>query len=108
MTNIEIVPTTPEHMIAMTGANPPLTIKAVTALRDGKVLGVSGVCRVGLCWVLFSELTDDIIRDKRALVLGLREVRKLVSSLKLPVIAVPESADKSIIEHVEGVTRWHS
>lgn len=108
MTNIEIVPTTAEHMLAMTGANPPLTIKAITAIRDGKVLGVSGVCRVGLCWVLFSELTDDFIKDKRAMVIGVRAMRKIISALTLPVIAIPESVEPSLIEHVEGVQRWPS
>lgn len=108
MTKVEIVPTTAEHMLAMTGANPPLTIKAVTAMRDGKVLGISGVCRVGLCWIAFSELTEEIKQDKRAMVLGLKAVRKIVDSLSLPVIAVPESSEPSLIEHVEGVQRWHS
>lgn len=106
MTNIEIVPTTKEHMIAMTGINPPLTIKAVTAMRDGKVLGVSGVCRIGVRWVVFSELSEEIIKDKRALVIGLRAVRNIVRSLKLPVIAIPGQG--ALIDHVEGVQKWPS
>lgn len=108
MTNIEIVPTTPEHMIQMAGVNPPLTVKAITAIRDGKVLGVAGVCRIGLRWVLFCELTEDIKNDKRAMVTSLRAVRKLVSSLTLPVIAIPQIGDSSLIDHVEGVQRWPS
>lgn len=108
MTNIKIIPTTAEHMVAMTGANPPLTIKAITAIRDGKVLGVAGVCRVGMCWVLFSELTDEFLKNKRAMVKGVKEIRRMVNSLTLPVIAIPESEKPSLIEHIEGVQRWPS
>jgi len=89
----EIVMATPEIFDKFYGKQPEQTVRAVAAVRGDKVLGVAGVYIAATRYVVFSDMTDELRRDRRAIVRGIREVLKLLSSTRLPVNA---GADPSI------------
>lgn len=72
MTSTEIRPATPELMQRFYGAMPKKTSEAIVAVRGERVLGVAGVYREIGASIAFSELTDELKADKRALVQGAR------------------------------------
>lgn len=105
MTSPDFVPVTDEIVKQFYGEIPPVTIRAVAAVQDGRVLGIAGVYKIGMAYALFSDLTDEFVANKRNLVIGLREVRKIMDRLHMPVYAKPETENTTLIEHA-GVTVW--
>lgn len=84
--------------------------------RDGMLLGIAGLYRDGPTSrkVLFSELTDELRRDKRALIALIRAVTPLMSG-RVFSLADPEiEGSEVLLEHMgfepyEGrVYQWHS
>ena len=72
MTSTEILPATPELMRRFYGRMPRRTSEAIVAVRGDRVLGVAGIYRESGAAVAFSELSDELKADKRALVRGAR------------------------------------
>jgi hypothetical protein len=113
MTNIEIVHATPQMLQAFCGSVPK-TVRAFAAVKNGEVLGVSGTYIEGTVKVVFSKLTDELRKDKRAMVLGVRKVQSLYRDSKIPVRAAAENIKGSemLLEHMDfelvgdGVYAW--
>ena len=105
MTSIEFVPLTDDIAEKFWGTKPAVTIKAVVAIEDGEVIGVAGVYRIGLAYMLFSDVTPRFEVNKRNFVLGVRAVRKLIDSLKLPVYAHSLTGNNTVIKHT-GAMIW--
>lgn len=79
------------------------TVRAVAAVRGDQVLGIAGLYCDGLWTRMFSELTDELRRDKRALVRLARAVLELARP-RAPVYAeadprIPGSA--KLLEHMD-------
>ena len=106
MTKIEIVPATPELVKAYYGEDQKPTIRAVVAVRDGKVLGIAGVHRIGLAYAVFSEMTDELKQDKRSIVRGLREVKKITGSLKMKLYAKTDDPNNTVLIDRLGAQIW--
>lgn len=108
MSKIEIVPITAEHLDFIEADGPLPTIRGITALKEGTVIGIAGIFRIADGWMLFSDFDDEIRKDKRAIVRSVRMLRKLIETVRLPVYAKAdenaEGAD-TLIEHV-GVQKW--
>jgi len=93
------------------GSMPPLTVRGIAAIQDGRVIGLAGVCLMGTFWMVFSDTDDVFWKDKRAVVRAVRAIRKLIENLTLPVYAmVQEDKEKAeeFIEHVGGIEKWLS
>ena len=106
MTKLEFIPATSEIIVDFYGHKPPVTIKAIAARREGRTIGVAGVCLRGVAYFMFSDLTTEFTGNKRDIIRGLKAMRVLLDTLKLPVFAVPDK-DDVLIRHM-GVETWHS
>ena len=108
MTKIEIVPINSEILRRFYGKDQTPTIRGIAALQDNNIIGVAGIFRMEFGWMLFSDMTPEFLKDKRAIVMSIRALRKLIDSVRLPVYAKAdenaEGAD-TLIEHV-GVNKW--
>lgn len=109
MTNIKIVPATQELTVQFYGFMPPKTIKAVAAVKENDVVGIAGIFKAGLVWMLFSDMKQDVLNDKRSMVKAIREIRKLVANTRIPVYAkADENAQgaETLISHIDRVYLW--
>lgn len=119
MTNskIQIVPATVEMFERFVGEAPQRTVRAVAVVRDDEVLGIAGVCVDKCRLVMFSELSDELKKNKRAIARGIRALMRIAGRFNLPIYAVAdktiEGSDK-LLEHlrfqktVSGVYVWRS
>lgn len=108
MTRVEFVPATKELVESFYGEPQQVTIRAVAAVRDGKVLGIAGVHRMGMGYGLFSDLSDEFLRNRRDVVRGLHEVEKITRSLKMTLYAKAQDPDNTVLIDRLGATLWHS
>jgi hypothetical protein len=84
---VRIVPATADLLQRFYGAAPTRSQRAVVAIKDDRVIGVAGVYPDGERAVMFSDLTDELRADKRAVVRGIRAVLELASKRDMPVHA---------------------
>ena len=112
---MHIVPATSELLQRFYGAAPTRSQRAVVAVKDEKVIGVAGIYTDDERSVMFSDLTDELRKDKRAVIRGVREVMKLASKRQMPVYAWAdpeiEGSDRLLVhmgfEHYrDGLYRW--
>lgn len=101
MARVEFVPTTPEHIAQLATANIPFRVKAVTALVEGRVIGIGGI---GFPVVgqptAFACLTDEMRSHKTALHrIGLRCLREWHAAGIKQVIALAD-------ENIPAAERW--
>jgi len=99
----EIVPATPELLSSYYGSPPARSQRAVAVVKDGSVIGVGGVYADGDRQVMFSDMTDELRRDKRALIMGMRAVMKLAARRALPVVAEADAeieGSEKLLEHM--------
>lgn len=61
--------------------------RVLAAVRGDQVLGIGGVCRTEAGYLVFASLTDELRRDKRALVRGARAVLELARRCRAPLFA---------------------
>ena len=109
MTNIEIVPATQELAFKFYGFTPPKTIKAVAAVKENEVVGIAGIFKAGLVWMLFSDMKQDVLDDKRSMVKAIRQLRKIVENTRIPVYAKADEnkeGAETLIGHIDGVELW--
>lgn len=117
MTKTEIVPLTPELANRFYEHAPTKTIHGFAAVRGDRVLGIAGMYTHDAKRILFSELSDELKKDRRAIVRGIRALLGYMRKTKMPVYSVInesiEGADV-LLRHVgfvpeaEGLYRWHS
>jgi len=115
MTNLEIVPATQELVERFFGKPPIRTVRAVVAVKDNEPIAIGGLYLDRGRYVMFSEWKPEILKHRREIVMTMREVRKLMASVRIPVHAVAsdDSNDGVILRHMgfkeqEGVFVWHS
>ena len=106
MTDIEIIPATQELVNAYYGGPPPMTVKAIVAVRDGRVIAIAGIHRMGLAYGVFSEMTDEFMANKRNIVRGLRELKKITDGLRMTVYAKAEDPNNTILIDRIGGQLW--
>lgn len=97
-----IVPATAELLKRFYGEAPKRTQKAVVALAGERVVGVAGVYVDEERQVMFSDLTDELRRDKRTVIRGIRAVMQLASA-KMPVHALADpqiEGSETLLEHM--------
>ena len=112
----QIIPATRELLLQYYGEPPPRTSRGFVAIKDGRVLGVAGFYIFDARLIVFVDISEELKKDKRAVIKGIRKVMKLVKEIQLPVYAMcDESIDKSanLLKHVgfvheyKGVYAWH-
>lgn len=99
----EIVPATSEMIERLTGEAPAITVRAAAAVRGEEVIGVGGVYANESGWVMFSTLTDELRKDKRALVKLVRAVQRYIARCPMGVVATADPAIKGsdvLLEHM--------
>lgn len=99
---VEIRPATHESLRAFYGAEFRATARAFVATSGGRVIGVAGFRPEGHRFVLWTNLTDELRADKRALVRGLRVVMGSLPT-GVPVHATADEAipgAEVLLEHV--------
>jgi hypothetical protein len=95
----QILPATVEHFDRLKGAL-PMTARAFAVVRGEDVLGIGGVYRDGAIQVMFSELTDELRRDKRSLIRLIRSVKALLRP-RAQAFADPEiKGSEALLEHM--------
>lgn len=104
----EIRPATAELLARFYGQAPTRTQRAVVAVDGERVIGVAGVYPDGARMVMFSELTDELKRDKRAIVRGIRAVRRLApAGVPVHALADPDIAGSEVLLEHMGFTPVH-
>lgn len=99
----EIVTATAEILERFYGDAPARTVRAIAAVRDDRVIGVAGVYADGSRLVMFSQLTDELRRDRRSIVRGIRRLTELARARRMPVHAVADAAiegSERLLEHI--------
>jgi hypothetical protein len=108
----EIVPATPELLARFYGDAPKRTARAVAVVRGEEVLGVGGVYREGTNSVLFSDMTDELRKNKRALVKALRAVMRLMKGTVYSWADPDIEGSDVLLKHMgfepyrDGVYQW--
>jgi hypothetical protein len=114
---VHIVPATAELLERFYGSAPTRSQRAVVAIKDDRVIGVAGIYTEDESSVMFSDLTDELRKDKRTVVRGIREVMKLAARRALPVYALadPEvDGSERLLLHMgfehyrDGIYRWQT
>ena len=112
----KIIPATSELLLRYYGKQPPKTSYSFVAVKDNRVIGVSGVYITKSRLIVFASISDELKDDKRTIVKGIAKVMKLAKEKHLPIYAIcDESIEKAVnfIKHVgfvheyEGVYVWH-
>lgn len=109
---IEIVPSRPEHFAMFHVEHPRKSVRALSGVRDGKVVGIGGYYVSGSRRVAFLKMGEKDFGASRAM---LRAWKRLFSG-GVPVVALCdatiEGADK-LLRHLgfepvsDGVWQWH-
>jgi len=101
MADIELVPTTPAHIAELADASIPFRVKAITALIDGKVIGIGGIgFPKGGMPTAFACLTDELRSRKVSLhKIGKRCIAEWKAAGLRQVLALADS-------NVEAAERW--
>ena len=73
-------------------------MRGFMAVRDGKVLGIGGVVLNSSSYCMFANLSDDMRKDKRSMVMAYRKMKELARACHCPVFA---EADENIPKSVE-------
>jgi hypothetical protein len=90
------------------------TARVLAAVRGEEVLGIAGVCRTESGYLVFASLTDELRRDRRALVRGMRAVMALAKRCRGPLLAtcdekIPKAAE--FLRHIgfvpDATGLWH-
>lgn len=104
----DIVTATPELLTRFYGHPPKRTMRAVAAVRGERVIGIAGIYPDGHRQVMFSELTDEIRADRRAIVRGIRAVTELARARGTAVHARAAEVDgaERMLEHI-GFVKVH-
>lgn len=108
---------TPELLEQFYGAPPARSIRAVVAVKDDQVIGVAGVYpdpRHGR-QIMFSDLTDTLRAEKRAIVKGYRMVLERLVRPGIPVQTLVDNDIKGadvLLQHIgfrhiaRGIYQW--
>lgn len=115
---ITIVPATRELLAKTRVGTPNMTMRALVAIdEDGKPVAVAGMYADRHRLVLFSELSDQMRQNKRALIKGIRQLMAIAEQKKAPVhaLADPEIPGSAALlkhmgfKHLTGdLYGWHS
>lgn len=85
-------------------AKPGKTVRAIIGVKDSeKVIGTVGVYADQHRAVLYADLTDELRKDKRAIVRGIRMMKTLLTRYRMPVhsLADPDiPGSRQLLEHI--------
>ena len=101
-------PATAEDMIAVDGALPPKTCRALVAEDNGKVECVFGIYQHSTRYVLFSSCTDEFRTNKRAVVKAVRKMWEIIAQrppMPLLAHADPEIKGSDVLLNHMGFER---
>ena len=114
---MELVYATPEIIEKAFPERPNQTIRAILAIDQGNVLGIAGVYRQDANLVMFAQLSDELLTQKRTIVRGIRLLKKMAARVRMPVVALadPEiDGSEKLLEHMGfkpahgRIYTWHS
>ncbi len=88
---MDIVAATAEMIAAMDGTLPARTTRCIAAVENGRVLGICGVYTQKQSLVMFASLTDELKRNKRAIIRGIQRIMRIAGDSAVPVYAMAQS-----------------
>jgi hypothetical protein len=115
MTDIKLVPLTQSLAESFYGARPMKTIQGIAAVRGNQVLGLAGFYRNDTKIIVFTELNEEIRKDRRTLVKGIRLIRRMIKNYRFPVYSYADPCIQNadiLLLHVgfthydNGVYQW--
>lgn len=115
----KIIPVTPEMYEEFVGEPAKVTLRAVAAVKEGRIIGMAGVYvdRKFNRLAMFSHLTDEIRKDRRTIARGIRILMGIAARMRLDVHAVADETvpgSEKLLQHMGfvkntvGVYVWHS
>jgi hypothetical protein len=84
-----IRPATRSDILEMMGETYPETMRAITAVHDGRVLAIAGV-RHGCPITAFSNIAPEIKEYPRTIIEMIRQMRVMLNDYKRPVYALAD------------------
>ena len=115
MKNPEIVPVTSDLILKYYGRPAHNTMRGIAVVRDDKVLCIGAVVITDGQAFVCSDISDELKKNKRWLILAAREVMKIAASLRLPVFARADASidrSESFLKHLgfehvmDRIYRW--
>lgn len=112
---MKLVPATMELLQRFYGEKPARSQRAVVAMKGDRIVGVAGIYTDAERSVMFSEMTDECRKDKRAVVMGIRAVMALAKARAMPVHALADpgiEGSERLLEHMgfehlrDGIYQW--
>ena len=89
-----IVPLTREILDAFCQDPPPYTVKGIAAQVDGRTIGVAGYFPEGERYIMFVRFSDEIRKDKRTIIKGMRILDQMVGQRRIPLHAMKDECIK--------------
>lgn len=112
---VRIVPATMELLERFYGEKPVRSQRAIVALKDERIIGVAGIYTDTERSVMFSQMSEECRKDKRAVVRGIRAVMALAKARAMPVHALADpgiEGSEKLLEHMgfehlrDGIYQW--
>jgi hypothetical protein len=88
MKRLEIIPSTKEHVAVFFNETLRQSFKGITAILDGKVIGIAGLKFDGKRIVLFSDIRDDVRQYKRDIVKVIYMLYGIIKEARYPILAL--------------------
>ncbi len=84
---INLVPATPEILAAHYPEPLPQTVRAIAAVKDGRVMGIAGFYHGKAGAVVFADLSDELRKAPRVLINGARWIFSTLKDKRFSVFA---------------------
>ena len=97
----QIVPLTRQILDDFCQDPPSVTVKGIAVQAEGRTIGMAGYFPEGERYIVFIKLTDELRKDKRTIIKGMRLLNLMVSARKLPLHAMKDDC----IEGAETLLR---
>ncbi len=109
---INIEPATKEILECFYGKQ-KRSVFAISAIENGKVVGVAGLYIDTSRFVMFSDLGNEVICNKRLIIKGMRKLKEFAKKKRLPIhaIGILPTADSFLkhmgfVEITKGLYQW--
>jgi len=86
----KLVPLTREILDSFCDQPPAVTVKGIAAQAAGRTIGVAGYFPDGERYIVFIKLTDELRKDKRTIIRGMKLLNLMVGTRKLPLHAMKD------------------
>jgi len=104
--NVQLRPANKADIIAWRGEPYRDSFRGIVADLDGEIIGIAGVLH-STQLKAFSEITDELRKRPKMLILGAREFRNILNSYDHPIYAHASEEEKNATGYLEYVGFEH-